>query len=90
MATLPVPSESSAVSNSSEVQLVPKPNTTCVEVFCTRIYEKGKVKNDEEVVCQLCNKEVIAKGSSTSNSISHLRVHHPLQYTDYQKMQKEK
>ena len=33
---------------------------------------------------------MIAKGSNTSNLISHLRVHHPSQYIDYQKMQKEK
>ena len=32
----------------------------------------------------------MAKGSNTSNLISHLRVHHPLQYIEYQKMQKEK
>ena len=74
------------------MQLVPKPNTTSPvwKYFALEIDEKGKVKNDEEVVYWLCSKEVIAKGSNTSNLISHLRVHHPLQYIDYQKMQKEK
>jgi len=48
------------------------------------------VKNNEEVICQFCSKEVVAKGSNTSNLISHLRVHHLLNYIDVQKMQKEK
>ena len=42
------------------------------------------------VVCWLCSKEVVAKGSNTSNLIAHLRVHHPLQYTDHQRLQKER
>ena len=90
--TLPVQSESSAVSNSNEVQLVLKPNTTSPvwKYFALEVDKKGKVKNDEEVICRLFNKEVVAKGSNKSNLISHLRVHHPLQYTDYQKMQKER
>ena len=58
--------------------------------FALEIDKKGKVKNDEEVVCWLCSKEVIAKGSNTSNLISHLHLHHPLQYIDYQKIQEEK
>ena len=91
MATI-VSSLSTAPPSSNEVQLVPKPNTTSPvwKYFALEIDEKGKVKNDEEVVCRLCSKEVIAKGSNTSNLISHLRVHHPSQYIDYQKMQKEK
>ena len=72
------------------VQLVPKPNTTSPvwKHFALEVDEKGKVKNDEEVVCQLCSKKVVAKGSNTSNLIAHLRVHHPLQYTDYQSIQR--
>lgn len=77
--------------DSKKVQLVPKPNTTSPTwKYFTLEIEKGKVKNDEEVVCRLCSKEVVAKGSNTSNLISHLRVHHPVQYIDYQKLQKEK
>ena len=66
------------------VQLVPKPNTTSPvwKNFSIEVDEKGKVKNDEEVVCQLCSKKVVTKGSNTSNLIAHLRVHHPLQYTN--------
>ena len=72
------------------VQLVPKPNTTSPvwKHFALEVDEKGKVKNGEEVVCQLCSKKVVAKGSNTSNLIAHLRVHHPLQYTDYQSVQR--
>ena len=72
------------------VQLVPKPNTTSPvwKHFALEVDEKGKVKNNEEVVCQLCSKKVVAKGSNTSNLIAHLRVHHPLQYTDYQSVQR--
>ena len=72
------------------VQLVPKPNTISPvwKHFALEVDEKGKVKNDEEVVCQLCSKKVVAKGSNTSNLIAHLCVHHPLQYTDYQSVQR--
>ena len=68
------------------------PNTTSSvwKYFALEVDEKGKVKNDEEVVCRLCSKAVVAKGSNTSNLIAHLRVHHPLQYTDYQRLQKER
>ena len=85
-------SSSSTVSDSGEVQLVPKLNTTSPvwKYFALKVYEKGTVKNDEEVVCRLCSKEVVAKGSNTSNLIAHLHVHHPLQYTDYQRLQKER
>ena len=85
-------SSSSTVSDSGEVQLVPKPNTTSPvwKYFALKIDEKGKVKNDEKVVCQLCSKEVVAKGNNTMNLIAHHRVHHPLQYTDYQRLQKER
>ena len=50
----------------------------------------GRVKNNEEAVCRLCSKDVVTKGSNTSNLTSHLRVHHPLQYINFQKMQNEK
>ena len=85
-------SSSSTVSDSGKVQLVPKPNTTSPvwKYFALKIDEKGKVKNDEKVVCQLCSKEVVAKGNNTMNLIAHHRVHHPLQYTDYQRLQKER
>ena len=78
--------------DTKKVQLVPKANTTSPvwKYFALEIDEKGKVKNDEEVICRLCSKEVVAKGSNTSNLISHLRVHHPVQYINYQKLQKEK
>ena len=84
LSTAPIKSKRSAISA--------MPNTTLPvsKYFALEINEKGKVKNDEEVICQLCSKEVIAKGSNTSNLISHLRVHHPSQYIDHQKMQKEK
>ena len=65
--------------------------STSVTVLYGNIRDgNGRVKNDEEAVCCLCSKEVLAKGSNTSNLISHLHVHHPLQYIDFQKMQKEK
>ena len=39
--------------DSKKVQLVPKPSTTSPiwKYFTPEIDEKGKVKNDEEVVC---------------------------------------
>ena len=81
---------SSPTLDKATVQLVPKPNTTSPvwKHFAVEVDEKGKVKNDEEVVCQLCSKKVVAKGSNTSNLIAHLCVHHPLQYTDYQSVQR--
>ena len=82
----------SASTPSNEVQLAVKPNTTSPvwKYFAVEIDGNGRVKNDEEAVCRLCSKDVVAKGSNTSNLISHLRVYHPLQYIDFQKMQKEK
>ena len=30
------------------------------------------------VICPLCKKSVVANGGSTSNILSHLKIHHPL------------
>jgi len=38
------------------------------------------VKNNEEAIYRLYSKEVVTKGSNTSNLISHLCVHHLLNY----------
>ena len=51
--------------------------------------DKGKAKRDE-VVYHLCAKRVVAKGSNTSNLLSHLRVHHQLKFTEVQKLQKQR
>ena len=69
-------SSSSTVSDSGEVQLMPKLNITSPvwKYFALEADEKGKVKNDKEVVCRLCSKEVVPKGSNTSNLIAHLSL----------------
>ena len=50
------------------VQTKPYTTSPVWKYFVFKIDKKGKVKNDEEVVCQLCSKEVIAKGSNITSS----------------------
>ena len=39
-------------------------------------------KRPDAVTCRLCKKSVIAKGGNTSNMLSHLKCHHPLQHSE--------
>ena len=32
------------------------------------------------MICRLCKKSVVGKDGNTSNMLSHLKVHHPLQH----------
>ena len=34
------------------------------------------------VICYFCKKPVVKKGGNTSNMLSHLKVHHPLQHNE--------
>ena len=47
--------------------------------------EEGRPKVRDAVICWLCKKSVSAKGSNTSNLLSHLKVHHPQQYLEVKK-----
>ena len=39
--------------------------------------EEGRIKTDDIIVCRKCYSRVHAKGSNTSNLLSHLKMHHP-------------
>ena len=52
--------------------------------------EEGKPKDPDLPVCHLCNKSVAAKGSNTSNLLSHLHFRHPLKYTEVENERKTK
>lgn len=77
-------------SSSSEPSLVAKAKATSPvwTYFGHEADERGKAKSDEVAVCRLCKQSVKAKGSNTSNLLSHLRVHHPMKYTEVKKLQK--
>ena len=51
---------------------------------------EGKVIDDGVAVCRRCNTNVRASGGNTSNLLSHLRMHHPSQYTQVLQAQKAK
>ena len=51
--------------------------------------DKGKARSDE-VVYRLCAKCMVAKGGNTSNLLLHLCIHHPLKFTEVQKLQNRK
>ena len=44
--------------------------------------DDGKVKSEDQAVCRLCQRIVMAKGSNTSNLQSHLKNHHPLKFAE--------
>ena len=50
--------------------------------------DKGKARSDE-VVRHLCAKHVVPKGGNNSNLLSHLRVHHPLNFAEVQSCRSE-
>ena len=51
------------------------------DYFGLRVDDEGKVIDDGVAVCQRCNSNVRASDGNTSNLLSHLRTHHPSQYT---------
>ena len=51
---------------------------------------EGKVMNDGVAFCRWCNSNVRASGENTLNLLSHLRTHHPSQYTQVLQAQKAK
>jgi len=51
---------------------------------------EGRVIDSDVAVCRRCHSNVRASGGNTSNLLSHLRVHHPAQYTQVLQLQKVK
>ena len=47
-------------------------------------------KDNENVVCRLCRKSVLARGGNTSNLVSHLKNHHPNEHSTFIKGRKGK
>ena len=47
-------------------------------------------KDNENVVCRLCRKSVLACGGNTSNLVSHLKNHHPNEHSAFIKGRKGK
>ena len=60
------------------------------DYFGLRADDEGKVIDDGVTVCWRCNSNVRASGGNTSNLLSHLRTHHPSQYTQVLQAQKAK
>ena len=60
------------------------------DYFGLRVDGEGKVIDNGMVVCCRCNSNVCASGGNTSNLLSHLRIHHPAQYTQVLQTQKAK
>ena len=60
------------------------------DYFGLRVDDEGKVIDDGVTVCRRCNSNVRASGGNTSNLLSHLRTHHPSQYTQVLQAQKAK
>lgn len=77
---------------SSNAALVPKPKTVSVvwNYFGLEQDEEGKPKNDDVAICRRCKRRVQARGGNTSNLLSHLRTHHPLQHSEVVQAQKGK
>lgn len=44
--------------------------------------ENGQIVDSNIAVCKICLNVVSSKGGSTSNMIGHLKLHHPLKYTN--------
>lgn len=42
----------------------------------------GHIMNENIAICKLCTTAVSAKGGTTSNLTSHLKLYHPSQYRD--------
>ena len=60
------------------------------DYFGLRADNEGKVMDDGVAVCRRCNSNVRASSGNTSNLLSHLRTHHPSQYTQVLQAQKAK
>ena len=54
-----------------------------------KVDEEGKATDDRVVICHVCNMAVKARGSNTSNLVSH-KVHHPLKHMEVVKKQELK
>ena len=80
-------SSTSNSASSSKVGLLPKPKSTSLvwDHFWFKLNETGlKLQRKDSVVCRLCKCSVEAKGGNTSNLFSHLRVHHPLKFREFE------
>ena len=58
------------------------------DYFGLRADNEGKVIDEGVAVCRRCSSNVRASGGNTSNLLSHLRTHHPSQYTQVLQSQK--
>ena len=52
------------------------------QYFGLAVDEHGKVKSEDQAVCRLCQRTVMAKGSNTSNLQSHLKNYHLLKFAE--------
>ena len=82
----------STEATSEETAIVPKKKVVSPvwDHFGQRVDSEGKVLDSDTAVCRRCHCNVRASGGNTSNLLSHLRVHHPTQYTQVLQAQKAK
>ncbi|GFR11948.1 t-complex protein 1 subunit delta [Trichonephila clavata] len=65
-------------------QLLPKKKSKsrAWEHFGLPANESGQIVSEDIAVCKLCRSPVSAKSGSTSNLFGHLRLHHPLKFSE--------
>ncbi|GFW18085.1 zinc finger BED domain-containing protein 1 [Trichonephila clavipes] len=65
-------------------QLLPKKmsKSRAWEHFGLPANESGQIVSEDIAVCKLCRFTVSEKGGSTSNLFGHLRLHHPLKFSE--------
>lgn len=71
-------------------KIIKKPNTRSPiwDYFGLPATENGDIIDLNIIICKLCKNTVLSKGGNTSNMVHHLKIHHPLKYTDYTKSSK--
>ena len=59
--------------------------STVLSYFGFEPDDKGRVKQEDIAICWHCKKGVSAKGSNTSNLLTHLQIWHPALHTEVKK-----
>ncbi|GFT17962.1 t-complex protein 1 subunit delta [Trichonephila clavipes] len=67
---------------SPTVTVIKKSKSRAWEHFGLPANESGQILSEDIAVCKLCRPPVSAKSGSTSNLFGHLRLHHPLKFSE--------
>ncbi|GFQ64486.1 zinc finger BED domain-containing protein 1 [Trichonephila clavata] len=66
----------------SQLLLKNKSKSRAWEHFGLPANESGQIVSEDIAVCKLCRSPVSAKSGNTSNLFGHLRLHHPLKFSE--------